>query len=96
VVGQGIKDIKHSEKVANDEHRSLIPRSYKKVAFTLLSDVLCICEQSSSHFSKGTSLPNHVRTPLRAHPDLMLPPSIDVQPPTDAEGLFRRLGIIGI
>ena len=32
--------IMHSEEVKDEEHRSLIPRSYKKALFTLLPSVL--------------------------------------------------------
>lgn len=40
--------------------------------------------------------PNHIRAPFWPHPDFVLPPSIDIEPPANAEFLFRRLCIIGI
>lgn len=43
-----------------------------------------------------SSLPNNIRTPFLSHPDLMHPPSIDIDPVPDAEGLFCGILILGV
>lgn len=43
-----------------------------------------------------SSLPNNIGTPFLPHPDLMHPPSIDIDPVPDSKGLFGEILIFGV
>jgi hypothetical protein len=41
-------------------------------------------------------LPNNISTPLTPHPNLMPPPSLNIEPPAHPNRLLRRLRVVGV